>query len=88
MPSHTHSTQADPQVPELATALKVKTRIKAGTWGVPLNHNETLLRAPRPATGLRVKTRLKAGGLSQNHNETLVRAPRPSGLPLKTRVKA
>jgi hypothetical protein len=52
--------------------MQVKTRVKAG--GLSLNHNETLVRAPRQAQGLKVKTRVKAGGLKLNHNETLVRA--------------
>ena len=53
--------------------MQVKTRIKAG--GLFLrNHNETLVRAPKPAPSLKVKTRIKAGGLSFNHNETLVRS--------------
>jgi hypothetical protein len=52
--------------------MQVKTRIKAG--GVTLNHNETLVRAPRQAQGLKVKTRIKAGGINLNHNETLVRS--------------
>jgi hypothetical protein len=53
--------------------MQVKTRVKAG--GLPLNHNETLVRAPKPAPSLKVKTNLKAGGLSlRNHNETLVRS--------------
>jgi hypothetical protein len=47
-------------------ALKLKTKIKAGGFG--LNHNESLSR-------LRVKSGTKAGGISLNHNETLV-APR------------
>ena len=52
--------------------MQVKTRIKAG--GISMNHNETLVRAPKPAPSLKVKTRIKAGGLSFNHNETLVRS--------------
>jgi hypothetical protein len=57
MPSHTHSTQADPQAAKHATGMKVKTRLRAG--GLSQNHNETLLRAPRPSR-LQPKTRLKA----------------------------
>ena len=53
--------------------MQVKTRIKAGGISIP-NHNETLVRAPKPAPSLKVKTHLKAGGLSFNHNETLVRS--------------
>ena len=37
------------------------------------NHNETLVRVPRPAPALKVKTRVKAGGINPQHNETLVR---------------
>ena len=67
--------------------MQVKTRIKAG--GLNFNHNETLVRTPKPAPGLKVKTHVKAGGLSFNHNETLVRAkPQPQGLKVKTRIKA
>jgi hypothetical protein len=53
--------------------MKVKTQLKAG--GMSLQHNETMVRAPRQAKGLRVKTRLKAGGLQVQHNETLVQGP-------------
>jgi hypothetical protein len=42
--------------------MQVKTRVKAGGQ---LNHNETLVRAPRQAQGLKVKTRVKAGGLNR-----------------------
>jgi hypothetical protein len=68
--------------------MQVKTRVKAG--GMSLNHNETLVRAPKPAPSLKVKTTLKAGSISlRNHNETLVRAQRPAtGLKVKTRIKA
>jgi hypothetical protein len=52
--------------------MQVKTNLKAG--GLMFNHNETLVRAPKPAPSLKVKTRIKAGGLMFNHNETLVRA--------------
>lgn len=89
MPSHTHSTPTDPHTTGQVTWLKVKTRIKAGDCGTPLNHNETLVRVSRSTAGLRVKTRVKAGDLSQNHNETLVQASRPTvGLKVKTHVKA
>jgi hypothetical protein len=77
MQSHTHSTMTHPQTPVQTPALRVKTHVKAGI-GVPLNHNETLVRAPRPTAGLTVKTHVKAGGLTSNHNETLVRSPRPA----------
>jgi hypothetical protein len=40
------------------STLKVKTKVKAGAQ---FNHNETLVRIPRPATGLKVKTHIKAG---------------------------
>jgi hypothetical protein len=63
------------------TGLQVKTHVKAGGWGG--QHNETLVRSPRPATGLKVKTHVKAGfppghcpahdSLSKRH----VRRPRP-----------
>ncbi len=56
--SHTHSTPTQPQRPVQAPTLTVKTHVKAGGWE---NHNETLVRAPRPAAGLKVKTHLKAG---------------------------
>ena len=52
--------------------MQVKTNLKAG--GISINHNETLVRAPKPAPSLKVKTNLKAGGISMNHNETLVRS--------------
>ena len=51
--------------------MKTKTRVRAG--GMPLNHNETLVREPVKAKGLKVKTKVKAGALTANHNETLVR---------------
>lgn len=50
--------------------MKVKTHLKAG--GLAMNHNETLVRAPRPTQSLKVKTHVKAGGIALNHNETLV----------------
>jgi hypothetical protein len=50
---------------------KVKTRPKARLSNA--NHNETLVRVPKPALGLKVKTHVKAGALIANHNETLVR---------------
>src|SRR5262249_59065845 len=70
------------------TSMQVKTRVKAGGW--PLNHNETLVRAPKPAPSLKVKTNLKAGGVRLgNHNETLVRASKPApNLKVKTNLKA
>jgi hypothetical protein len=71
-PSHTHAAPTQPQTPVQAPALQVKTHLKAG--GLVANHNETLVRAPRPAAGLRVKTHVKAGGMPLNHNETLVRS--------------
>ena len=52
--------------------MKAKTQVKAG--GIPLNHNQTLVRASGQAAGLKVKTRVQAGGLPFNHNQTLVRA--------------
>ena len=52
--------------------MQVKTRVKAGQ--IALNHNETLVRVPRPTPSLKVKTHVKAGGIMLNHNETLVRA--------------
>jgi hypothetical protein len=54
--------------------MKVKMWIKAG--GIPMQHNETLVRAPSQAKSLKVKTRLKAGGIrggEMQHNETLVK---------------
>jgi hypothetical protein len=57
MQPHTPSTPTPVQTP----ALKVKTHLKAGQ--LPENHNETLVRIPRPAPGLRVKTHGKAGGI-------------------------
>ena len=62
--------------------MQVKTKVKAG--GMPLNHNQTLVRDRNRATAdtrprarrqpLKVKTQLKAGVLTANHNQTLVRA--------------
>jgi hypothetical protein len=52
--------------------MKTKTHVKAG--GVPLNHNETLVRDQGKTPSLKVKTHVKAGGVPLNHNETLVRA--------------
>jgi len=40
--------------------MQVKTRVKSGI-GMPLNHNETFVRSPRPSAGLKVKTGIKAG---------------------------
>jgi hypothetical protein len=59
MASHTRFTPTDPPTPGQAPVLKVKTHVKAGVG--PLNHNKTLVQAPRPTAGLRVKTHLKAG---------------------------
>src|SRR4029450_7283307 len=67
--------------------MQVKPRVKAGL--IASNHNETLVRVPRPASALKVKTHVKAGGISANHNETLVRATGPTpSLKVKTGVKA
>ena len=68
--------------------MQIKTRVKAGQ-PIPNNHNETLVRVPRPAPALKVKTHVKAGGITYQHNETLVRdkGPAPS-LTVKTGVKA
>ena len=68
--------------------MQSKTRVKAGIVNL-MNHNETLVRVPRPAPALKVKTHVKAGGTTQQHNETLVRdtGPAPS-LKVKTHVKA
>jgi hypothetical protein len=62
--------------------MKVKTQVKAG--GMPMNHNQTLVRdrtrataGPRPRgqrQALKVKTQVQAGGVGFNHNQTLVRA--------------
>jgi len=51
--------------------MKTKTRVRAG--GMPLNHNETLVRDVAKGQGLKVKTHIRAGGVRANHNETLVR---------------
>jgi hypothetical protein len=61
MPQHTHArvTPTNSQTSGQASVLKVKTHLKAG--GLPFNHNETLVQAPRRAAALRVKTRIKAG---------------------------
>src|SRR4029453_14511827 len=63
MPSHTHTCFAptDPRPSGQAPVLKVKTHLKAGLSGGEMQHNETLVQAPRPGVGLRVKTHLKAG---------------------------
>jgi hypothetical protein len=87
MPAHTHRTSSHPQSPVAPSALKVKTRIKAG--GLASNHSETLVQASHPAAGLRVKTHVKAGGLAANHNETLVKASPPTkGPKVKAQIKA
>jgi hypothetical protein len=48
-------------------------QVKAG--GMPLNHNQTLVRDRGPHQPLKVKTHVKAGALSLNHNQTLVCDP-------------
>jgi hypothetical protein len=53
--------------------MQVKTQVKAG--GMPINHNQTLVRDRLPHQPLKVKTHVKAGALSANHNQTLVRDP-------------
>ena len=64
--------------------MKIKTNVKAG--GVPLNHNQTVVRS------LNVKSGIKAGSptlplpppeASINHNQTVAR-----GMKVKTKVKA
>jgi hypothetical protein len=57
---------------------------------MPIQHNQTLVQAPRPAPGLKVKTHVKAGaGVPLNHNQTLVQALQPApGLKVKTQIKA
>jgi hypothetical protein len=85
-PSHTHSTMTRPQTSVQTPALRVKTHVKAG--GLAVNHNETLVRGPRPTARLKVKTHVKAGG-TMNHNETLVRTARPAAsLQVKMQVKS
>jgi hypothetical protein len=89
MKSHMHPcfTPTDLQTSGQAPGLKVKTHIKAGSdpiGSTGTNHNETLVRIPRPAVGLTVKTHGNAGG-SLNHNQPLARPP---SLKVKTHVKA
>ena len=49
--------------------MKVKTKIKSGSQGIDLNHNQSEVKA-----GMSVKTQVKAGGPRINHNQMGVRA--------------
>ena len=48
--------------------MKVKSKVKAGSDGLAVNHNQSV-------KGLRVKSKVKAGadGLSANHNQTVAK---------------
>ena len=59
--------------------MQVKTQVKAG--GLPMNHNQTLVRDRVPRQPLKVKTHVQAGRMSANHNQTLVCAPASRGRP-------
>ena len=87
MPSPTPTTPTRSQTSLQASTLRVKTHVKAGS--VTLNHNATLVQAPRPAVSLKVKTHVKAGGVQMNHNEALVPASlTAAGLRGKTHPQA